>query len=210
MGASGSVTPGDDEDKPQNIQFVKGGSAITSDSYDLYNGGTYVSPTVSGVAPGATLTYDSSDPAVATVSSAGVVTPVGEGETTISVNASKVEGYQAGYAEFTLTVTDSTPDAVDQPLKFMKNMWLSYILLSLACLPLDNRILTSVQRVFTTPDEADSSLFLYRRDGSYPCRMPVSPQILFSAVSQVKHGLSSEYLRHRSTGILLRRASREP
>jgi hypothetical protein len=118
-----SVTPGPGEDQPQNIRFVRGTTNITDthETFDLYTGGTYVSPTITGQAQGATLTYSSSDPAVATVSSTGVVTPRGVGETTISVNASKVDGYLAGYAEYTLTVTDSTPDAVDQPLKFMKN-----------------------------------------------------------------------------------------
>jgi len=115
-----SVTPGPNQDQPQNIQFVRGTTVVTDDTYDLYSTADYVSPTVTGQADGATLTYSSSDEAVATVSSTGVVTPVGTGETTITVNASKVEGYKAGFAQFTLTVTDSTPAPEDQPLKFMK------------------------------------------------------------------------------------------
>ena len=120
MAGTGSVEPGPGDPLPQNISFNKGGSAIEADSFDLYTGGTYVSPTVAGAATGATLTFSSSDVAVATVSSTGVVTPQGVGETTISVVASAVTGYQAGQAEYVLTVTDSTPEAVDQPLKFMK------------------------------------------------------------------------------------------
>jgi uncharacterized protein YaiE (UPF0345 family) len=115
-----SVTPGPG-DQPQNISFVKGGSNIAADTFDLYTGGTYASPTVTGAATGATLSYSSSDTGVATVSDAGVVTPVGVGETVISVTAGKVDGYQAGYAEYTLTVTDSTPEPQNQPLKFMRN-----------------------------------------------------------------------------------------
>ena len=117
----GSVTPGPGGDQAQNVRFVKGGSTITADTFDLYTGGTYVSPTVTGAATGATLRYSSSDDAVATVSATGVVTPKTVGTTTISVIASAVSGYLAGAAEYTLTVTDSTPDPVDQPLKFMRN-----------------------------------------------------------------------------------------
>lgn len=120
MAGTGSVEPGPGDPLPQNISFNKDGSAIEADSFDLYTGGTYVSPTVAGAATGATLSFTSSDEAVATVSSTGVVTPQGVGETTISVVASAVEGYLAGQAEYVLTVTDSTPEAVDQPLKFMK------------------------------------------------------------------------------------------
>ena len=120
MAGSGSSEPGPGDPLPQNISFTKAGSAIETDSFDLYTGGTYVSPTVTGAATGATLTYESSDPAVATVSAAGVVTPKGVGETTITVVASAVEGYQAGNAEYVLTVTDSTPEAVDQSLVFTK------------------------------------------------------------------------------------------
>jgi len=120
MAGSGSSEPGPGDPLPQNISFTKAGSAIEADSFDLYTGGTYVSPTVTGAAAGATLTYESSDVAVATVSAAGVVTPQGVGETTISVVASAVEGYLAGNAEYVLTVTDSTPEAVDQSLAFMK------------------------------------------------------------------------------------------
>lgn len=120
MAGSGSSEPGPGDPLPQNISFTKAGSAIEADSFDLYTGDTYVSPTVTGAAAGATLTYESSDVAVATVSAAGVVTPQGVGETTISVVASAVEGYLAGNAEYVLTVTDSTPEAVDQSLAFMK------------------------------------------------------------------------------------------
>lgn len=120
MAGSGSSEPGPGDPLPQNISFTKAGSAIEADSFDLYTGDTYVSPTVTGAATGATLTYESSDVAVATVSAAGVVTPQGVGETTISVVASAVEGFLAGNAEYVLTVTDSTPDPEDQPLKFMK------------------------------------------------------------------------------------------
>ena len=116
MAGTGSVEPGPGDPLPQNISFNKGGSAIETDSFDLYTGGTYVSPTVAGAATGATLTFSSSDVAVATVSSTGVVTPQGVGETTISVLASAVEGYQAGQAQYVLTVTDSTP--LDQMLVF--------------------------------------------------------------------------------------------
>ena len=121
MGASGSVTPGDDEDKPQNIYFFKDDKAITEDTYDLYSEEDYVYPTVKGLAPGATLTFESSNEAVATVTEEGVVTPVSTGEATIYVTASAAPGYyQAGEAQFTLTVTDSTPEPVYQPLKFMR------------------------------------------------------------------------------------------
>ena len=122
MADSGSSEPSTDQ--PQNISFVRGGSKVTTDSYDLYSSAAYVTPTVTGQANGATLTYSSSDEAVATVSVTNgvlVVNPIGTGETTISVRAGAVTGYQAGYAEYTLNVTDSTPEPVSQSLAFVKN-----------------------------------------------------------------------------------------
>ncbi len=56
-----------------------------------------------------TVTYSSSDPAVATVNAEnGEVTLVGEGTTTITANSAETAEYLAGTASYTLTVTDPT------------------------------------------------------------------------------------------------------
>ena len=100
--------------KNQEISFVKGGETVVSDDFDLYTGGIYASPTLSGVAEGATVTYGTGDPSVAVVSETGVVSVVGVGETTITAEASQTETHKAGYAEYTLTVTDSTPASAQE------------------------------------------------------------------------------------------------
>ena len=98
----------------QNLAFVKGGETVTSDSFDLYTGGVYESPTLTGVAGGATVTYGTGDPSVATVSASGVVSIVGAGQTTVTATASQTSTHKAGYAEYTLTVTDSTPASAQE------------------------------------------------------------------------------------------------
>ena len=64
---------------------------------------TYSFPTLSN--PGSqTITYTSSNESVATISSSGTVTVVGEGDTTITASAAANDAYEASSASYTLTV----------------------------------------------------------------------------------------------------------
>jgi len=111
----------------QPLKFMKADQEITSDTYDLASEDDYVSPSLEGAAEGATVSYDSSNPEVATVEDVEgvlVVTPVAVGETIITATASAVEGEgeDPGYSEtsitYTLTVSDSTVPPVEQTLVF--------------------------------------------------------------------------------------------
>lgn len=70
------------------------------------------------VAAGATFTYESSDTDVASVSAAGLVTPVAAGTTTITVTAEK-DGFSTATATVSVTVIDSQalfiPDVTGDP-----------------------------------------------------------------------------------------------
>ncbi|MBO4768027.1 MAG: Ig-like domain-containing protein, partial [Bacteroidales bacterium] len=114
----GPVAPVD-----QDIYFFKNNGHVSEDSYDLYPGTTaYVTPELRGAATGATVTYSiACTPAgAATITPAGVVTPVAVGTAVITATASAVTGYKETEISYTLTITDSTPDAVDQELSFVK------------------------------------------------------------------------------------------
>ena len=114
----GPVAPVD-----QDLYFFKNNGQVTEDSYDLYPGTTaYVTPELRGAATGATVTYSiACTPAgAASITPAGVVTPVAAGTAVITATASAVTGYKETEISYTLTITDSTPDAVDQDLSFVK------------------------------------------------------------------------------------------
>lgn len=67
-------------------------------------------PTLTSNPAGLTITYDSSDTKVASVSEIGVVTPLSTGQTTITATFAGNETYNSATASYTLTVTDSTPE----------------------------------------------------------------------------------------------------
>lgn len=99
-GAGGETLP------PAELSF----SASTA-AADLYKPAEFKAPTLTKP-DGLTVTYSSSDKAVATVdANTGVVTLVGVGSTTITASSVKTENYAAGSASYTLNVTDSTPIA---------------------------------------------------------------------------------------------------
>ncbi|MDF9409024.1 MAG: Cellulosome-anchoring protein precursor [Pelotomaculum sp. PtaB.Bin013] len=85
------------------------GAIMVSDipaNYSLNAGGTQaISATVSPA--GASLSYTSSDPNVATVSNNGIITAIAPGSATITVAASK-SGYTTGTATVLVTVADTT------------------------------------------------------------------------------------------------------
>ena len=62
-----------------------------------------LNPVVGGQTPG-TVTYTSSNPAVATVDSDGKVTIVGAGTTTITASAAATQNYKGAEVSYTLTV----------------------------------------------------------------------------------------------------------
>ena len=92
--------------EPAGLSF--GDPAPTVDA-DLYKADEFTAPTLTNP-NGLTVTYASSDEAVATVdANTGAVTLVGVGSTTITASSEKNETYAAGSASYTLNVTDSSP-----------------------------------------------------------------------------------------------------
>lgn len=63
----------------------------------------------------AKLTYSSDNPGVATVDAAGIVTPVGPGTCTITINAAATTGYKASDRTVTVTVNAPAPQPEPQP-----------------------------------------------------------------------------------------------
>ena len=104
-----AITYGDDGGGETNLQPAGlSFSASTADA-DLYKQAEFKAPTLTNP-NGLTVTYSSSDKAVATVdANTGVVTLVGVGSTTITASSEKTETYAAGSASYTLNVTDSRP-----------------------------------------------------------------------------------------------------
>lgn len=94
----------------QELYFLKGSNRISEDSYEL-SAVAYVSPTLKGVATGATVTYESSNTAVATVANDGTVTPVAKGSAVITAKASATAAYNAAQASYALTVTEPASSA---------------------------------------------------------------------------------------------------
>ena len=118
-------TATDDGKQERDLHFVKGQTTVTTDAYDIWDttnqtySGDYVAPTLAGTTEGATPVWNSSEPDVATVDAEGNVTIVGAGTTDITVFVASSDTYKSGNAAFTLTVSDSTPAAQNQPLKFV-------------------------------------------------------------------------------------------
>ena len=100
------------EPQTQEITFHKNNGTITSDSFTL-GSGTYVLPTLEGVANGATVTWtltESNPAGVATIAQNGNVwtlTPVKAGTVKVNATASAVEGYKETTVSYTLTVSDA-------------------------------------------------------------------------------------------------------
>ena len=67
---------------------------------------TVNAPALSGNTGEAAVTYESSDPTIATVDEQGVVTGVADGEATITATIAATNQYQGGTATFTVTVID--------------------------------------------------------------------------------------------------------
>ena len=76
--------------------------------YDLYTKEwTKAVPSLNGAQ--GTVTYESSDPTVATVDASGNVTPIKKGTTTITAKAAGNATYRPGEASYTVKVVDSNP-----------------------------------------------------------------------------------------------------
>ena len=75
----------------------------TSEGYNVL-GAPFTAPTLSGAKTA--VTYDSSNPAVATVDAAGVVTVVGIGATVITASAEGTDEYYSASAEYRLVVSE--------------------------------------------------------------------------------------------------------
>ena len=90
---------------PQSLAFSE-----TAKTYDLYTGQGFDEPELSGVQT--SVTYSSSNPAIATVTaSSGEVEPVAVGTVIITATAASSTQYQGATASYTITVSDSSPKA---------------------------------------------------------------------------------------------------
>ena len=87
---------------PQELSFSE-----TSIEFNMDGEESFVAPTLSGVQPGATVTFTSSNEAVATVDDDGNVTILKAGTTVITAVAAGNADYQAGSASYTIIVTSS-------------------------------------------------------------------------------------------------------
>lgn len=92
-----------------NFQFA-------SDPISKTYGNDSFTMTATGAAEGSTVSYESSDPNVATVDNTGKVTIVGAGEATITATAAETEDYVSANKSYTLTVAQAelTITAKDQ------------------------------------------------------------------------------------------------
>jgi Bacterial Ig-like domain (group 2). len=94
----------DDGRQPQSISFSK-----SSAEYDLGTSSwTDEKPSIDLTGVHTTVTYESSDPTVATVTNDGEVTPLKKGTTKIVATAAASDTYKSATAEYTLTVKNST------------------------------------------------------------------------------------------------------
>ena len=90
---------------PQELSFGETSVTFNKDSEEAF-----VAPTLSGAQPGATVTYSSSNEAVATVEADGSVNILSAGTTVITAIAAGNADYQAGSASYTLVVTSGQTD----------------------------------------------------------------------------------------------------
>ena len=88
---------------PQELSFSE-----TAIEFNMDGEEAFVAPTLSGAQPGATVTFTSSNEAVATVDAAGNVTILKTGTTVITAVAAGNADYQAGSASYTLTITSGS------------------------------------------------------------------------------------------------------
>lgn len=118
-GNAGGETP-----EPEQPTLTPRNLAFSSTEVTAIVGQAFTSPTLSGVTTG--VTYSSSNPAVATVNTSGVVTLVGAGTTTITATAPETEQYEAGEASYTLTVNPADEGGDDEqgndPVTVTKSM----------------------------------------------------------------------------------------
>lgn len=118
-GNAGGETPEPEQPtlSPRNLEF-------SADAATATVGQAFTAPTLSGVTTG--VTYSSSNHAVATVNTSGVVTLVGAGTTTITATAPATDQYEAGEASYTLTVNPADEGGDDEqgndPVTVTKSM----------------------------------------------------------------------------------------
>ncbi len=105
------ITYGDDGGGESNLQHPDLSFSASTAAADLSKPAEFKAPTLTKP-DGLTVTYSSSDEAVATVNAnTGAVTLVGVGSTTITASSEENETYYAGSASYTLNVIDTTPIA---------------------------------------------------------------------------------------------------
>ena len=115
---------GGENPEPEQPTLTPRNLAFSSTTETATVGQAFTAPTLSGVTTG--VTYSSSNPAVATVNTSGVVTLVGAGTTTITATAPATDQYEAGEASYTLTVNPADEGGDDEqgndPVTVTKSM----------------------------------------------------------------------------------------
>lgn len=103
---AGSVLPVLYTNGDPGVAETKKVQELAFSASEVYNvlGEPFTAPTLSGAKTA--VTYDSSDPAVATVDAAGVVTVVGVGATVITASAEGTDDYYSATAEYRLVVSE--------------------------------------------------------------------------------------------------------
>ena len=86
-----------------NLQFVQGEDPVEVVDWTIGGTDNPALPTLMNTSEVA-VTYESSNPDVATVAADGTVTPVGVGETTITATSAQTDVYTAGFASYPLYV----------------------------------------------------------------------------------------------------------
>ena len=104
-GSGGNNNDSSESLTPQNLSFSQAGEQVKIFNVDDHS----FSNTLNGVQSSGALTYTSSNLAVATVNAQGVITIVGEGETTISVRSEGDSDYLTASTSFLLRVLSAEP-----------------------------------------------------------------------------------------------------
>ena len=102
------VTYDSGKQNPQ-LKWTKGGEEVTSMNYTLLD--TFEAPTLSyATGFNASVSYESTNTDVATISTTGVVTIVGSGNATIKASTNGNDNWSTGSAQYTLTVQKRDPN----------------------------------------------------------------------------------------------------
>jgi len=111
-------SPGETPEEQQGASTLKDPAlAWSADSFDAVIGSENVFPTLTN-SYNVSVTYESSQPEVATISSDGAINLLAAGSTLITASSAADETYSASSASFLLTVVNTSSDAYDGSIVF--------------------------------------------------------------------------------------------